>query len=463
MTVSSTARRGLAEEAARLQDDRVGEITSQQVVRDALSGSAGEWSAALVARWSAPVCQDTLASNAGEASPCTYECAELQAEFFPGDWEPGRDSCYLYNQITASWPQALLDRKKTQLVKEPPLPHRASFLGRFSRFLREFSQFSRSLDSCLLNVCIRGNCIRGRVANFTESWVFQDWHFFLEADPATDGTALLTIGDGRSCTNVTIRSAMMAGDDSEGEAALRAQVRTETHCLLDGYHEHVHGVEADHSLEIVGYTANATHSAGATSSFVVGDCTDVTIRLVTTRSADSGSASMAWTMNDDDHMGPWIFTFPSAAGTHVHEICSFDNEFTLTLEEAQRAGWEGHISVLSIVEDNTIYVPADQNLIIQGTVSNGLPVSLDARISSGQRETTEGGPSEISHANSKTRISNTSARCITEFVGLCSCAAQLSNQWPGSHLGHGVYYAYLQQPGGQKQRRPSATNGGGFL
>ena len=437
-STSSTARRSLAEEAARLQEPQVGEITSQQDVRDALSGIAGEEqeapaAQALAARWSAPMCQDTLASNAGAASPCTYDCAELQAQFFPGDWNPDRDSCYLYNQFTASWPQALLDRKKTQLVKKKTLPR-----AKYSRFLVTRLLCGIYLSSLVLSFA-------RILPTYSGSWVFKDWHIFLEADPATDGSALLTIGDGRSCTNVTIVTMMAAGADSTGEADVDAHVPTETHCLLDGYHEHLHGVEAEHSLEIIGYTDNATYSAGATSSFVVGDCTDITIRLVTTRSADSSSASMNWTMDDNGHNGPWNFTFPSAAGTHEHEICSFDNEFTLTLV-TQRAGWEGNISVLSIVEDNTIYVPADQNLIIQGIVSNGLPVSLDARISSGQRETTVGGPSNLSHANSKTRKSNTSATCITEFVCLCSCTAQLSNQWPRSHLRQGVYYADCQHP-----------------
>ena len=159
-STSSTARRSLAEEAARLQEPQVGEITSQQDVRDALSGIAGEEqeapaAQALAARWSAPMCQDTLASNAGAASPCTYDCAELQAQFFPGDWNPDRDSCYLYNQFTASWPQALLDRKKTQLVKKKPFLAQSILAFSLLAFSAEFIlvlSFFLSLVSCRLTV-----------------------------------------------------------------------------------------------------------------------------------------------------------------------------------------------------------------------------------------------------------------------------------------------------------------------
>jgi hypothetical protein len=60
----------------------------------------------------------------------------------------------------------------------------------------------------------------------------------------------------------------------------------------------------------------------------------------------------------------------------------FDNNYTFTKID-DGSGWQGTVEVVSFVDDNSIYVPADEEWIIQGASTNGVPVELDARISSG--------------------------------------------------------------------------------
>eukprot|EP01045_Picozoa_sp_COSAG04_P020400 COSAG04_NODE_2084_length_4835_cov_1.514780_3_plen_216_part_01 len=49
-------------------------------------------------------CDDPLAANAGRAPPCTYDCADLQQEYFP---EPQSQAtrCFLFDPATETWPE----------------------------------------------------------------------------------------------------------------------------------------------------------------------------------------------------------------------------------------------------------------------------------------------------------------------------------------------------------------------
>eukprot|EP01043_Picozoa_sp_COSAG02_P039792 COSAG02_NODE_3167_length_7243_cov_11.017495_8_plen_284_part_00 len=165
-----------------------------------------------------------------------------------------------------------------------------------------------------------------------------------------------------------------------------ARYETEELCVLDGIHEHPHLDDDPGHFRIVGYTDNITHVPGETTEIVVGECTDVTIRVVTT----SPSASpFSIILNDGDHNGPFppitvdgSVTAPE--GEDVAIRCMFQNNFTLQLHGA--SSWAGTVQLLSVVDDNTVYVPPEENWIIHGGPSaSGLPVLLDTRIQMGLR------------------------------------------------------------------------------
>lgn len=136
-------------------------------------------------------------------------------------------------------------------------------------------------------------------------------------------------------------------------------------------------------------TENITHAGGGVTQFVVGECTDITLRITTTQPTTSG-ADFSLILEDGGVMDPVTITVPgsvtAAEVAHEFTFCMFQNDFTLTLD-ADAAGWVGTVQVLTIVEDNTIYVPENENWIVQGLSSSrsGVPVVLNARIHTGQR------------------------------------------------------------------------------
>ena len=94
---------------------------------------------------------------------------------------------------------------------------------------------------------------------------------------------------------------------------------------------------------------------------------------------------------DTKGRGPYSFTAGSEIGTVDYTPCLWDDDFSITHDGSP--GWEGEVSVQSLLLDNTIYVPSDESWIVHGTVgSNGLPVTLDSRFESGSY-------TQISHAN----------------------------------------------------------------
>ena len=203
-------------------------------------------------------------------------------------------------------------------------------------------------------------------------------------NPAPSAAVAFTVGAGRSCQNVTIASTMM---DTQG-------THTEVVCLVDGEHEYNHTLTTEHSVDVIGYAESGVHTgAGGTTSFVVGECTDAIIRVTTT---SAGGSPTTWSLDDGGHNGPWTFESAGEAGVHEHVACMFDNEYTLT-RQGPVSPWQGSVEVVGFIDyHNTITIPNSENWIVQGNncldPATGLPVLLDARLSSGA-------PLDRSHAN----------------------------------------------------------------
>eukprot|EP01043_Picozoa_sp_COSAG02_P035309 COSAG02_NODE_2520_length_8610_cov_4.542474_5_plen_1472_part_00 len=263
-------------------------------------------------------CTDPLATNNGAARSCVYDCRTLQEHFFPG-----RESrCFLYDATMATWPEELLSMR--------------------------------------------------------QRYMYMDTFLSVEDGTNPPGEGLMhafNMGAGRQCTNVTIHTTVFGIDDHPDE------IHTEVRCLIDGEHEYNHTVVGDHSVEVVGYADSGVHvGPGGTTSIVIGECTDVVIRVTTTVSA----GPMTWRLNDGGHNGPWDFDFPGEMGVHELETCMFDNDYTLVRQGG--TGWQGSVEVIGFIRfHNTIEIPNDESWIIQGgiDISTGLPASLDGRLSSG--------------------------------------------------------------------------------
>ena len=204
----------------------------------------------------------------------------------------------------------------------------------------------------------------------------QDSHTFVEAATMDDELGF-TIGVGRTCTNITfITSLFMGADGGSGSSS------ETTRCLVDGEHEHNHTVTTNHSVEVVGYAEVAVHEgAGGTTDFVVGECVDVLIRVSSTSSTGQ---PVTFNLNDGNHNGPWEFIVPPDTGMHEYVSCMYANDFVLT-QGTGGEGWEGSVAVVGFINfHNTIVVPVDEKWILHGQLGpDGVPVTLDARVSSG--------------------------------------------------------------------------------
>ena len=47
---------------------------------------------------------DPLATNTGQPTPCTYDCADLQWEYFPAP-QSQTTRCFLFDPATDTWPE----------------------------------------------------------------------------------------------------------------------------------------------------------------------------------------------------------------------------------------------------------------------------------------------------------------------------------------------------------------------
>jgi hypothetical protein len=205
--------------------------------------------------------------------------------------------------------------------------------------------------------------------NLRQRYIYVDT-FLSSENPPDDGVSF-NVGEGRQCRNVTVRTTLLGIDDTH----------TEVLCLVDGEHEYNHTVTGNHSVEVVGYAESGVHAgSGGTTPVVIGECTDLVLRVTTTVSG----GPMTWSLDDGGHNGPWDFNVPGEIGVHELESCMFDNDYTLVRQDG--TGWQGTVEMVGFIRfHNTIEIPNNENWIIQGGIdaATGLPASLDGRLSSG--------------------------------------------------------------------------------
>jgi len=146
------------------------------------------------------ICDDSLATNTGDEARCTYDCADLQNEYFP---EPHVQTtrCFLFDPDTSTWPEAGGQGDELLSLRE-------------QRF-ETHTYISREAGT----------------------------------NPPPSGLSF-TMGEGRVCQNVTIERTFI------GTGA----THTETVCLVDGEHEYNHTINEEHSVEVVGYAESGVHT-----------------------------------------------------------------------------------------------------------------------------------------------------------------------------------------------------------
>jgi hypothetical protein len=140
----------------------------------------------------------------------------------------------------------------------------------------------------------------------------QDAHTYVEPTSNADSVSFV-IGDGsRTCTNITVITT-----DSLGVV-----ISAVDSCVADGEHEHEHTVTRPHSVEVVGLAASGLQKgAGNTTKFVIGQCTDVLIRVTTTTSS---SQMAVWHLDEstsDQHFRKRVFQIDAEIGTQEHASC----------------------------------------------------------------------------------------------------------------------------------------------
>lgn len=260
--------------------------------------------------------------------------------------------------------------------------------------------------------------------------------------PVNPATALVhfAVGAGRMCTNVTISIYDASG----------ASLGTEVQCVLGGYHTINHTTSGPHSLEVAGYVSVNNTGAVGNTTIVVGECTNLLVRVHTT--SVSAGAAVTFSVDDDGHNGPWSFTASSAellGGAFEYSSCMFDNNFTLTKQVSSSDGWVGTVSVVEWVPDNTIYVPNNAKWIIQGATDlrrkadgsleaggYGVPVYFDNGDGSGAR-LSSGTPNAISNASIVLRHLRLAGQYGTLDI---YPESRRFSQLPHSRLGCAIFY-----------------------
>eukprot|EP01045_Picozoa_sp_COSAG04_P008550 COSAG04_NODE_476_length_13722_cov_16.614707_5_plen_371_part_00 len=244
----------------RLQRPGASADSSAQA-RDSILASVLDYSAG-------STCDDPLATNTGRALPCTYDCADLRQAYFPQP-QTQATRCFLFDPATETWPE--VGGQGAELLSM-----------RQQRFE-------------------------------THTYVSREDG----TNPPPSGLSF-TMGEGRECRNVTIKTTMIETGVTHIEKV----------CLVDGEHEYNHTISEQHSIEVVGYAESEVYDgAGGTTRFVVGMCTYALIRVTTT---SAGGNSITWSLDDGGQNGPWTFETSAEIGVDVYESCMFDGEFTLT-------------------------------------------------------------------------------------------------------------------------------------
>eukprot|EP01045_Picozoa_sp_COSAG04_P003494 COSAG04_NODE_143_length_23569_cov_6.195356_2_plen_749_part_00 len=290
-------------------------------VAAAYAGQLEQASLAGVVDEPASVCDDPLATNAGQQPLCTYSCDDLRREYFP---EPQSQTtrCFLFAPATNTWPEVGGQGAELLAMRQ-------------QRF---------------------------------------ETHNYVSREDGTSPPAAgvsFAVGVGRVCRNVTIEATLLDGGITHVEEV----------CLVDGEHEYDHTISEAHTVEVVGYAESDVHEgAGGTTRFVVGECVDVLIRVTTT---SAGGDSVRWSLDDGGHNGPWLFD--SSGAVFEQESCMFANDFTLTKLSSPASWQGSVEVVGFIHYRNTITIPNDENWIVQGRVDpdSGLPSALDGRFKSG--------------------------------------------------------------------------------
>merc|ERR1711969_401071 len=266
-------------------------------------------------------CDDPLATNSDQPQPCTYDCNDLINGYFPQP-QSQTTRCFLFDPASNTWPEVGGEGAELLSMRE-------------QRF---------------------------------------ETHTYVSREDGTNPPAAgisFSIGAGRVCKNITIQSTFLGTGDTHVEEV----------CLVDGEHEYNHTIDEAHTVEVVGYAESDVHEeAGGTTSFVVGECVDVLIRVTTT---SAGGESVSWSLDDGGHNGPWLFD--SVGPVFEQETCMYNNDFTLT-KLSVPTSWQGSVEVAGFIHyHNTITIPNDENWIVQGLVDpvSGLPSSLDGRFKSG--------------------------------------------------------------------------------
>lgn len=266
------------------------------------------------------VCNDAFAQNYRHSEGCAYDCSQLKRIFFAEEAFSPRIRCFLYNASTGTWPPELLERKSTEAI----------------------------------------------------------WKTYAVSAGVHVENLTFVVGKGTECRNVTLATIDQTG----------RRVHTRETCLFDGQHEINHTVPADHSIEVT--TGQDTVIASGlrgntTQKFVIGKCTDIYVQIDTAATSSSPNDSVHFRIEEfTGRHGPWWInsTIAELGTLHKFYTCMYDSKFTIQLVSTS-SSWTGNVSVVGWLTDNTITIPKDEKWIVQGYSTNGVAVTLDARLASG--------------------------------------------------------------------------------
>ena len=147
-------------------------------------------------------CLDALAANTGRPLPCTYDdCSALRNEYFP---EPQSQTtrCFLFDPDSDTWPEVGGERAELLRMRQQRLE--------------------------------------------THTYVSREDG----TNPPPAGNSF-SVGVGRVCKNITIRSTFMGTGDTHVEEV----------CLVDGEHEYNHTIDEAHTVEVVGYVESDVYQS----------------------------------------------------------------------------------------------------------------------------------------------------------------------------------------------------------
>eukprot|EP01047_Picozoa_sp_COSAG01_P053342 COSAG01_NODE_5706_length_4085_cov_17.625690_4_plen_669_part_01 len=373
-------------------------------------------------------CADPRAENDGQSGECTYDCETLKRHYYPEEtaatWVHG--TC-LSDACPSTFPAPALLRRLYGYALTPRgcLPILPGVQpSNTSHACWIYNTTAQAWPADLMS----RKCTRLDSATIVP--------------PVNPDTALVhfAVGAGRVCTNVTISIYDASG----------ASLGTEVQCVLGGYHTINHTTSGPHSLEVAGYVSVNNTGAVRNTTIVVGECTNLLVRVHTT--SVSAGAAVTFSVDDAGHNGPWSFTASSAellGGAFEYSSCMFDNNFTLTKQVSSSDGWVGTVSVVEWVPDNTIYVPNNAKWIIQGATDlrrkadgsleaggYGVPVYFDNGDGSGAR-LSSGTPNAISNASIVLRHLRLAGQYGTMDI---YPESRRFSQLPHSRLGCAIFY-----------------------